>query len=141
MVSFQAEGVSIPKMNFATISKWINAVASGYNRRVGDVVYKFCSDDAILKANQDFLNHNFYTDIITFDYSIGNKVGGDILISIDTVKSNAEKFEVPYVQELRRVIIHGILHLCGLKDKTPKERDEMEKAENKALDLYDTFEG
>ena len=135
MVSFQAEGVEIPKIDINKISKWLNEVASQYNKRIGDLVYCFCSDDEILRTNREFLNHDYYTDIITFDYSIGNKVGADILISLDTVKSNAKLFDVSFQNELMRVIVHGLLHLCGLKDKTPQERELMESAENKALAL------
>lgn len=136
MISFQCEGVNLPKIDVAALCRWISEVASCYNRKVGNIVYMFCGDDYILKTNREFLNHDYYTDIITFDYSNGNKIEGDILISVDTVKSNAEKYNIPFDQELKRVIIHGILHLCGIKDKTPEEREEMEKAENKALTLY-----
>lgn len=136
MISFQCEGVNLPKIDVAALCRWISEVASSYNRKVGNIVYMFCGDDYILKTNREFLNHDYYTDIITFDYSNGNKIEGDILISVDTVKSNAEKYKIPFDQELKRVIIHGILHLCGIKDKTPEEREEMEKAENKALTLY-----
>ena len=94
----------------------------------------FCDDEKILETNRNFLNHDYYTDIITFDYSTGNRVGGDIIISLDTVKSNAREYAVSFEDELHRVIVHGILHLCGLKDKTPEERREMEAAEDKALD-------
>lgn len=135
MVSFQAEGVEIPKIDINKISKWLNEVASQYNKRIGDLVYCFCSDDEILRTNREFLNHDYYTDIITFDYSIGDKVGADILISLDTVKSNAKLFDVSFQDELMRVIVHGLLHLCGLKDKTQQERELMESAENKALAL------
>lgn len=136
MISFQCEGVNLPKIDVAALCRWISEVASGYNKKVGNIVYMFCGDDYILKTNREFLNHDYYTDIITFDYSNGNKIEGDILISVDTVKSNAEKYNIAFDQELKRVIIHGILHLCGIKDKTPEEREEMEKAENKALTLY-----
>lgn len=136
MISFQSEGVSMPSMNFGKISKWLNEVASTYNKRIGDLVYKFCSDEIILSTNLEFLDHDYFTDIITFDYSIGDKIGADILISLDTVHSNAEKYKYDYDDELRRVIVHGLLHLCGLKDKTPLERESMESAENNALSLY-----
>ena len=135
MVSFQSDGVPIPDLDFSKISKWLVQVATRYNRRVGDLVYQFCSDEIILKTNREFLNHDYYTDIITFDYTIGNKVGADILISLDTVRSNAEELGVSYDEELHRVIVHGLLHLCGIKDKTPEERQTMESAENDALKL------
>lgn len=137
MVSFQSDGVDIPRLDLAKIGRWLTEIASGYGRHIGDLVYRFCSDEVILQSNRQFLGHDYYTDIITFDYSIGNKVGADILISLDTVRSNADELNVPYEQELHRVMAHGLLHLCGLKDKSPQERAEMESAENNALSLLD----
>lgn len=136
MVSFQTDGVKMPDFDFSKISKWLTGVASGYGYRIGDLVYMFCTDEVILKSNREFLGHDYYTDIITFDYTIGNRVGADILISLDTVRSNSEQLGVAYDCELLRVIVHGVLHLCGLKDKTQEERSGMEEAENKALALY-----
>lgn len=136
MVSFQIEGVEFPEIDVAKISRWLTGVASGYGKRIGDLTYKFCSDAEILLANREFLNHDYYTDIITFDYSVGNRVGADVLISLDTVRSNALQLGVSYDDELHRVIVHGLLHLCGLKDKTPEEREAMESAENNALLLF-----
>ena len=139
MVSFQSDGVEIPPLDTARVAKWLVAVALSYGRRIGDLVYMFCDDEGILKANREFLGHDYYTDIITFDYSIGDKVGADILISVDTVATNADKFGVPFDDELHRVLVHGLLHLCGLKDKSPEERASMESAENKALKLWETI--
>lgn len=133
MIRFQCEGVEMPEIDVAKICKWLTGVAAGYSRRVGDLCYRFCNDERILRTNREFLNHDYYTDIITFDYTIGDKVGADILISIDTVASNAENLGVNYNDELHRVIVHGLLHLCGLKDKTTEERASMESAENRAL--------
>ena len=135
MISFQSEGVEIPKLDFKKISAWLNEVASSEGRRVGNIVYRFCSDEVILQTNRDFLNHDYYTDIITFDYSIGSKIGGDILISLDTVRSNADSLGMDFFDELHRVVVHGVLHLCGINDKSPEERREMESAENRALDM------
>lgn len=140
MVSYQKEGVELPDLNFAKVSGWLNEIAGRYNRIIGNLVYKFCSDEEILRVNREFLNHDYYTDIITFDYTIGEKVGADIFISLDTVKSNAELFNVSYKEELLRVIAHGLLHLCGLKDKSPEERITMESAENEALSLFKPYE-
>lgn len=137
MVSFQSDGVEIPDLDFARISRWLTEVAAGYSRRIGDLVYRFCSDEIILQTNREFLDHDYYTDIITFDYTIGDKVGADILISLDTVRSNAEEMGLDYNEELHRVIAHGLLHLCGLKDKTPEERESMESAEDAALQLLE----
>ena len=125
----------MPQLDFTRISRWLVEVASDYNRRIGDLVYRFCTDKIILKTNIEFLNHDYYTDIITFDYTIGDRVGADILISLDTVKSNAEELGVDFNAELHRVIVHGLLHLCGFKDKTKEEREIMESAENAALKM------
>lgn len=135
MVSFQSDGVPVPALDFSLVSRWLNEVATDYGKRIGDLVYMFCSDEVILRTNREFLGHDYYTDIITFDYTIGNKVGADVFISLDTVRSNADKLGVSYDEELFRVIVHGLLHLCGLKDKSPQERASMESAENKALAL------
>lgn len=139
MISFQNDGVELPAIDIAKISKWLVGVASDYGRIIGNLTYLFCDDEAILKTNRQFLGHDYYTDVITFDYSIGEKVGGDVLISLDTVASNAEGLQVAYTKELHRVIVHGLLHLCGLKDKTPEERMSMERAENEALAKLDEF--
>lgn len=135
MISFQSEGVELPSIDIAKTAKWLTEVASQYDRRVGDLTYMFCSDEEILRTNREFLDHDYYTDIITFDYTIGNKVGADILISVDTVLSNALQLGIAFEEELHRVVVHGLLHLCGLKDKLPEERVEMERAENEALAL------
>ncbi len=106
---------------------------ASHNRFLGPVSYIFCDDERILEVNRQFLNHDYYTDIITFDYSRGRVVSGDLFISLDTVRSNAALVGATYDRELRRVIIHGILHLCGINDKGPGEREIMEKHENAAL--------
>ncbi|MBE6293362.1 MAG: rRNA maturation RNase YbeY [Bacteroidaceae bacterium] len=133
MISFQCDGVVAPAIKRREISAWIKNVASVYGKKVGDIAYIFCNDDKILEVNREYLQHDYYTDIITFDYTEGNIVAGDIFISLDTVRSNSELLGVPYRQELHRVIIHGILHLCGIDDKGEGEREIMEKEENKAL--------
>lgn len=135
MISFQAEGVEIPDIDIRKTSRWLTEIASRYERIVGDMNYLFCDDEKILATNREFLNHDYYTDIITFDYTVGDRVGGDILISLDTVRSNSEELNVRYEDELNRVMVHGLLHLCGLKDKSPEERLTMETAENEALEL------
>lgn len=136
MIDFQTEGVELPLLDQKRIFKWLHAVAGSYDKVTGDLVYRFTDDEGILETNRQFLNHDFYTDIITFDYTEGKKISGDILISLDTVASNAKMLGLPYEQELLRVIVHGVLHLCGLHDKSPDERAEMEAAEDKALALY-----
>ena len=100
---------------------------------MGDVAYVFCNDEKILEVNRQYLQHDYYTDIITFDYSAGDVISGDLFISLDTVRTNAEGLGVDYADELHRVIIHGILHLCGVNDKGPGEREIMEAEEDKAL--------
>lgn len=135
-VSFYTEGVEMPAIRRAEVTAWIRQVAQNHGKRLGDVCYKFVDDEAILACNRQFLQHDYYTDIITFDYTVGDKIAGDIIISLDTVRSNAEQFDQPYERELHRVIIHGILHLCGINDKGPGEREVMEQHENEALALY-----
>lgn len=133
MITYQAEGVSMPKIKRRETTAWIRSVAATYGRKVGEVGYLFCNDDKILEVNREYLGHDYYTDIITFDYDEGDTLNGDLVISLDTVRTNAELFDRDYDEELHRVIIHGILHLCGINDKGPGEREMMEAAENKAL--------
>jgi len=115
------------------ISRWVKAVAEAHGRRVGDIAYIFVDDERILEVNRQYLQHDYYTDIITFDYTEGDRISGDLFISLDTVRSNAEGLGQTYERELHRVIIHGILHLCGINDKGPGKREIMEAEENKAL--------
>jgi rRNA maturation RNase YbeY len=110
-------------------------VAAQYNKRVGEIAYIFCSDEEILRINRQYLQHDYYTDIITFDYSEDDVISGDLFISLETVKSNSEQFKTEYSEELARVMIHGVLHLCGFKDKTPKDEKIMREKENSALIL------
>lgn len=133
MITYNAENVRLPKIRKRDTTAWIKAVAAEYGRKVGDVGYMFVDDDKILEVNREYLGHDYYTDVITFDYDEDDIVSGDIVISLDTVRTNAEKFGKQYDDELHRVIIHGILHLCGINDKGPGEREIMEDAENKAL--------
>ena len=133
MITYNSDGVRMPKIRRRDTSAWIKAVAATYGRKVGDVGYMFVSDEKILEVNREYLGHDYYTDVITFDYDEDHIVSGDVVISLDTVRSNAELFGKDYDDELHRVIIHGILHLCGINDKGPGEREIMEAAENKAL--------
>ena len=133
MITYSAENVRMPKIRKRDTSAWIKKVAATYNRTVGEVGYLFCDDEKILEVNREYLQHDYYTDIITFDYDEGDQINGDLVISLDTVRTNAELFGKTYEEELHRVIIHGILHLCGINDKGPGEREIMEAAENKAL--------
>ena len=125
----------MPAIKRRETTAWIRRVAATYGRKVGDVGYMFVNDEKILEVNNEYLGHDYYTDIITFDYDEGDTINGDLIISLDTVRTNAEKFGKDYDEELHRVIIHGILHLCGINDKGPGEREIMEAAENRALAL------
>jgi rRNA maturation RNase YbeY len=133
MISYNTENVRMPKIRRRDTSKWIRQVAAKHGKKVGDIAYIFCDDEKILEVNKQYLQHDYYTDIITFDYTEEDVISGDIFISLDTVKSNSEEQHTNYDEELHRVIIHGILHLCGIDDKGPGEREIMEKEENKAL--------
>ena len=133
MITYNAENVKFPKIKRRETTAWIKKVAASYGRKVGEIGYLFCDDEKILEVTREYLQHDYYTDIITFDYDEDDIISGDLVISLDTVKSNAELFHKNYDEELHRVIIHGILHLCGINDKGPGEREIMEAAENKAL--------
>ena len=135
MITYQTEDIAMPPIKKRETTEWVKQVAATYGKKVGEVAYIFCSDEKILEVNRQYLEHDYYTDIITFDYTEGNRISGDLFISLDTVRTNAEQFEQPYERELHRVIIHGILHLCGINDKGPGEREIMEAEENKALAL------
>lgn len=135
MITYNAEGIRMPNIKKREVTKWIREVAASHGRKVGEVGYLFVDDEKILEVNNEYLGHDYYTDIITFDYDEGDVINGDIVISLDTVRTNAEQFGKTYEEELYRVIIHGILHLCGINDKGPGEREIMEAAENAALQL------
>ena len=137
-IEWLTDGVTLmPDIDAPLLEKWIAAVAKTHNRIVGPLTYIFCDDPKIIEVNRQFLNHDYYTDIITFDYSRGRMVSGDMFISLDTVLSNSELVGATYQRELLRVIIHGVLHLCGINDKGPGEREIMENFENQALVLLD----
>ena len=133
MIYYEAEGVKFPDIKKRATSTWIRQVAASYDKKIGEIGYMFVNDEKILEVNNQYLGHDYYTDIITFDYSEGKVLNGDIYISLDTVFTNADKSGRPYDEELHRVIIHGLLHLCGINDKGPGEREIMEAAEDKAL--------
>lgn len=136
MITFHTDGrAAMPDLNYRQIIRWIEAVAESYDRHIGDINYIFVDDAYILEINRRFLEHDYYTDIITFDYTLGRILSGDLYISLDTVDTNAVLVGSTYKEELLRVVIHGILHLCGINDKGPGEREQMEAAEDKALTL------
>ena len=136
MIEVLSQNVEKPVLDWGKVEQWIVEVAQRLGRRVGALTYIFCDDERILEVNRQFLNHDYYTDIITFDNTTGRLIRGDMFISLDTVATNAEAVEATYDEELMRVIIHGVLHLCGINDKGPGEREIMEAHENEALKLW-----
>ncbi|MGE0078388.1 MAG: rRNA maturation RNase YbeY [Bacteroidales bacterium] len=135
-IILQNQDVKFNLKNKTKIKNWIKTVIAHYNKDLGDINYIFCSDSYILELNQQYLDHNYYTDIITFDYCENSFISGDIFISIDTVKSNSESFNTSFDHELLRVIIHGILHLIGFTDKTDEDQIKMRSLEDHAISLY-----
>ncbi len=133
MITFSSDNISMPSLNLPQVERWIRAVAAQYGFAVGDLNYIFCDDEKILAVNREFLQHDYYTDIITFDYTTRTRVNGDIYISLDTVASNAEQVGATFEQELHRIIIHGLLHLTGQADKTPETKAQMTAKEEDAL--------
>ncbi len=136
MIQFTEENIPSLRLEERRLRRWIKAVTASHGRKLGDINYVFCDDERILAVNREFLDHDYYTDIITFDYGVQDIIAGDIYISIDTVSTNAEQFGASFAQELLRVIIHGILHLTGQGDKTPETQAEMTRKENEALAMY-----
>ncbi|MGN0231726.1 MAG: rRNA maturation RNase YbeY [Muribaculaceae bacterium] len=134
-ISYTTDGVEMPSFDTQRIENWIVSVARGFGKSVGAVTYIFCNDEKILEVNRKYINHDYYTDVITFDYSRPMRISGDVFISLETVRSNALLLGKTYDNELMRVIIHGILHLCGVNDKGPGEREIMERHEDEALAL------
>lgn len=133
MVSFIADSIEMPALDERKVTRWIRSVAADYGFAVGNINYIFCSDERELEVNREFLNHDYYTDVITFDYSTASTLNGDIFISLDTVRSNAQMVGVRFEDELLRIIIHGVLHLTGQGDKTPETKVQMTEKEEKAL--------
>ena len=132
-VNYICEKVEMPQFNQAAVKQWIEQVARTHQKNVGRLTYIFCDDDYILETNRKYLGHDYFTDVITFDYSNRHRISGDMVISLDTVKTNSEQFAHSYREELMRVVIHGVLHLCGINDKCPGEREIMEAHENASL--------
>lgn len=134
-----ASGVELPDLDYQQLELWLARVAQTHNRTAHSLNYIFCGDEEIIDVNRRFLSHDYYTDIITFDNDLGSLLRGDMYISLDTVRSNAEGIGADYGRELLRVIVHGVLHLCGINDKGPGEREIMERHENEALALLDSM--
>ena len=136
MISYTQEDIKFRCKDKRKISRWISEVAKKFaNRRVGEIVIVFCSDNYLREINKRFLSHDYYTDVITFDYTEGATVSGDILISIERLAENSAEYRVTFEEELHRVMIHGILHLLGYKDSSEEEREEMREKEDLALDV------
>lgn len=125
----------MPTLDTKLMSRWLKQIAAFHRRKLGDINYIFCSDKRILEVNIEYLGHDYYTDIITFDYDEGQRVSGDLFISLETVASNAEMLGIAYEEELLRVMAHGVLHLCGFKDKTEEDATNMRLREQEALAL------
>lgn len=134
-ILWNSKNTDLPELDFGLLECWIEAVARSHGKILGPLGYLFCDDEHILSVNREFLSHDYFTDIITFDYSRGRMISGDMVISLDTVASNAEMVGASYDDELLRVIVHGVLHLCGINDKGPGEREIMEQNEDAALKL------
>ncbi|MBQ9340142.1 MAG: rRNA maturation RNase YbeY [Paludibacteraceae bacterium] len=135
MITLQTDGVEMLVLDKTHLQRWIGAVAASYGFAVGKINYIFCSDERELEVNRQFLGHDYYTDVITFDYSSEHVLSGDIFISLDTVRSNAEQIGTTFENELYRVLIHGVLHLTGQEDKTPDAHAEMTRKEDLALEM------
>lgn len=133
MISYNKENVAMPKFSHREANTWIKTVSKKYNKKIGEIAYIFCDNKKILEINKKYLQHDYFTDIITFDDCENDVLNGDIFISIETVKSNAEEYKVSFDNELHRVLIHGILHLCGQDDKSDLDQAEMTRKENDAL--------
>ncbi|MBQ7698226.1 MAG: rRNA maturation RNase YbeY [Paludibacteraceae bacterium] len=137
--SYQLDRQTMPALireERSRVEKWLRKVAAGYGFQVGDLHYLFCTDEEELSVNRQFLGHDYYTDVITFDYSTPATLSGDIFISLDTVRSNAEEVGTDFDSELRRILVHGLLHLTGQGDKTPETKAQMTEKENRALAGY-----
>lgn len=132
-VSFLHNSKKFSLKRKAVLKKWISEIISGEKKKEGKIIFLFVSDKELFAINREFLQHETYTDIVTFDYSEGERISGEIYISLERVLENADKFAVTFDEELHRVMIHGVLHLCGYKDKTPAQKKEMREMEAKAL--------
>lgn len=136
MINFFTEDVSLPLFNQSSVATWLCNVCESENKELDEVSIIFCSDDYLLTMNNEYLQHDYYTDIITFDYCIDNQVVGDLFISVDRVTDNAKLNQVSFDNELLRVMVHGILHLIGFKDKSDEDSKLMRLKEDEYLNLY-----
>ena len=139
-IEFQTEDIELPQLSYSIVKQWLNEVVGLHHKETGNITVNFCSDDYILQVNEQFLNHQYYTDIITFNYSTSKKISGDLLISLDTVQSNSSLFDTSFQSELLRVIVHGVLHLLGFDDKSLEEQKIMRSKEDYCLNLLDNYQ-
>jgi probable rRNA maturation factor len=135
-ITFQSQNTNFKLNQGSRIKAWIKKIIELEKRKAGNINFVFTTDEDLLKVNIQYLKHNTYTDIITFDYSEDKKISGDIMLSIERVGENAEKLKIDFDEEIKRVMIHGILHLCGYKDKTKTDSELMRKKENWALKKF-----
>lgn len=138
-ISFQNKTIVFKLKEKARKKNWIKAVCEKEKKQLGTINYVFCNDEELLEINMQYLNHNTFTDIITFDYSENKKLSADIFVSVERVNENAQKFKVDFDVEMNRVLVHGVLHLCGCKDKTKVDSEAMRKKENTYIKLYNTI--
>jgi probable rRNA maturation factor len=135
MIDFNYE-TNFTLENEETISSWLSQVIVSEDKKEGEISYIFCNDDYLLKINLEYLNHDTLTDIISFDYSMGNELNGDIFVSVERVQDNANDFKVSFEDELKRVLVHGVLHYCGYKDKTEVDEQLMRSKEDEKLAMF-----
>jgi rRNA maturation RNase YbeY len=135
MISFNYEN-EFELQNEDQITTWISAVILSENKKEGDINYIFCDDDYLLNLNEQYLDHDTLTDIISFDYSVGNELHGDIFISVERVRENAQDFNVTFEEELKRVLVHGVLHYCGYKDKSEEDEQLMRSKEDEKIKMF-----
>lgn len=135
-ILFHHEDVKPLKIQKQLLKNWIKSVILSEGKKLGDVNYIFCSDEYLLEVNKQYLDHDYYTDIITFDYVEGERISGDIFVSVDRVKENAGQFGVSFDIELRRILVHGVLHLIGFPDKEPDEKKLMTSKEDQYLAIF-----
>ena len=138
MIDFQNKKL-LDDVDFLELSKWLKQIVIREKKNLGDIVYVFCDDKFLLEKNIKYLNHDYLTDIITFDYCEDRTISGDILISVERVRENAKSYNVSFFTEIKRVIVHGLLHLLGYDDKTNSSKKEMTEKEDFYLNLYDDF--
>lgn len=136
MITFSTYDIEMPVFDQQKVTLWLNLTAQSHNKKIGRLNYIFCSDERELQINRQFLGHDYYTDVITFDYSKADTLSGDIFISLDTVRSNAQTLGITELEELLRIIVHGLLHLTGQGDKTPETKQQMTEKENAALQIW-----